>query len=72
MDPTAVLASLDALGGTLPPTYVVGCRPVSLEDGIGLSAEVAAAVPAAVETVRRLLRTVVAEPGRVTADDGRR
>jgi hydrogenase maturation protease len=72
MDPTAVLAILDALGGTLPPTYVVGCRPVSLEDGIGLSAEVAAAVPAAVETVRRLLRTVVAEPGRVTADDGRR
>ena len=55
MNPVAVLASLDALGGTLPPTYVVGCRPVSTAEGIGLSDVVAAALPRAVETVERLL-----------------
>ena len=48
MDPVAVLASLGQLGGTLPPTYVVGCRPATTEDGIGLSEPVAAAVPVAV------------------------
>ena len=37
MDPVAVLAGLPALGGELPPTYVVGAAPENLEDGIGLS-----------------------------------
>ena len=37
MDPVAVLGSLRALGGTLPPTYVVGCQPANLDEGIGLS-----------------------------------
>ncbi|HSE07097.1 MAG TPA: carbamoyltransferase HypF [Nocardioidaceae bacterium] len=55
MNPVAVLANLERLGGTLPPTYVVGCRPATVEDGIGLSPAVEAAVPVAVETVRRLL-----------------
>lgn len=56
MAPVAVLASLHQLGGTLPPTFVVGCRPATLEDGIGLSDAVAAAVPRALATVRTLLR----------------
>jgi hypothetical protein len=34
---------------------VVGCRPASTADGIGLGEAVAAAVPLAVETVDRLL-----------------
>jgi hydrogenase maturation protease len=55
MHPAAVLASLDRLGGTLPRTYVVGCRPVTTAEGIGLSDAVAAAVPVAVETVSRLV-----------------
>jgi hydrogenase maturation protease len=55
MNPVAVLASLGSLGGTLPPTYVVGCRPESTEEGMGLSESVAAAVPHAVETITRLL-----------------
>ncbi len=59
MDPVAVLASLEPLGGTLPPTFVVGCRPATVEDGIGLSDPVAAAVPAAVETVRGLVASLV-------------
>lgn len=66
MSPVAVLGSLDHLGGTLPPTYVVGCRPESLEEGIGLSEPVAAAVPRAVEAVTRLLADL--GPG---AADGR-
>src|SRR3954453_21370726 len=37
MNPVAVLASLGPLGGTLPATYVVGCRPGTTEDGIGLT-----------------------------------
>jgi len=44
MNPVAVLAGLPALGGELPPTYVVGAAPESLEDGIGLSATMSAAV----------------------------
>jgi hydrogenase maturation protease len=55
MNPVAVLASLGPLGGTVPRTYVVGCRPASTEEGIGLSDVVAAAVPRAVETVDLLL-----------------
>jgi hydrogenase maturation protease len=55
MAPVAVLASVHQLGGRLPPTYVVGCRPATVEDGIGLSAAVAAAVPRAMDAVRALL-----------------
>ncbi len=55
MDPAAVLGTLGNLGGTLPPTYLVGCRPLSLEDGIGLSDCVARAVPEAAAAVHNLL-----------------
>jgi len=55
MAPVAVLASLRELGGTLPPTYLVGCRPASVAEGIGLSDPVAAAVPQAMAAVRTLL-----------------
>ena len=56
MAPVAVLANLHQLGGTLPPTYVIGCRPASVDEGIGLSDAVAAAIPAAITQVRALLR----------------
>jgi hydrogenase maturation protease len=59
MNPVAVLANLGALGGTLPPTYVVGCVPAGVEEGIGLSEPVAAAVPAAVEAVLTLVGQLV-------------
>jgi hydrogenase maturation protease len=55
MNPVAVLANLEVLGGALPPTYVVGCVPASVDEGIGLSAPVAAAVDAGVTAVRQLL-----------------
>lgn len=55
MNPVAVLASLGTLGGTLPPTYVVGCVPADIEEGMGLSAQVAAVVDEAADTVWALL-----------------
>lgn len=55
MAPVAVLASLGQLGGTLPPTYVVGCQPADVGEGIGLTPAVAAAVDGAVALVHELL-----------------
>jgi len=56
LHPAAVLANLLHMGGQLPPTYVVGVRPATLDEGIGLSAPVALAVDEAVRVVRQLLR----------------
>ncbi len=55
MDPAAVLASLRALGGRLPPTTLVGVQVADVTERIGLSPVVEQAVPAALDTVRRLL-----------------
>jgi hydrogenase maturation protease len=55
MAPVAVLASISDLGGRLPPTYVVGCRPLDVTERIGLSPEVEAAIPEAMETVHTVL-----------------
>lgn len=54
MEPTAVLASLGVLGGELPLTYIVGCQPGDLDENIGLTPPVAAAVDAAVAAVHQL------------------
>lgn len=51
MDPQAVFASLTAMGGTPPPTVVIGCEAADVDEGIGLSPVVHAAVPAAVQAV---------------------
>ncbi|MGV0643419.1 hydrogenase maturation protease [Mycolicibacterium sp. XJ879] len=51
MDPQAVFASLTALGGTPPETVVIGCEAANVDEGIGLSAMVEAAVPGAVQAV---------------------
>lgn len=59
MNPVAVLGSLGALGGTLPPTYLVGCTPADLEERIGLSPQVAAAVEVAADAVRSVLAEYV-------------
>lgn len=53
--PVAVLGSLNAMGGKLPPTYIVGCPIESAREGIGLSPALSAAVPAAIDTVLDLL-----------------
>jgi len=64
MSPVAMLAGVERLGGTLPPTYVVGCRAGVVEEGIGLSPPVAAAVPDAIAAVLALLRRLTAAPAR--------
>jgi hydrogenase maturation protease len=58
MNPVAVLGALTHLGGTLPPTYVVGFRTADVAEGIGLSAAATAAVPTAVAAVRALLARI--------------
>ncbi len=56
MDPATVLANLAALGGSMPATtLVVGCAPESVDEGVGLSDPVAAAVDVAADTVLELL-----------------
>jgi hydrogenase maturation protease len=66
MAPAAVLGSLEQLGGQLPPTVVVGCEPLQVEEGIGLSPAVEAAVDVAVDAVRRLLERTAPGPAPFT------
>ncbi|CAN5578110.1 hydrogenase maturation protease [soil metagenome] len=56
MDPNTVLQSVAALGDEMPRTLVVGCQPDSLDDGIGLTPSVAAAVPVAADTTSERAR----------------
>ena len=55
MDPAAVFATLSALGGTAPKTIVIGCEVENIDEGMGLSEAVAAAVPAAVAAINDVL-----------------
>ena len=55
MEPAAVFASLAALGGSPPYTVVVGCEAESVDEGIGLSPSVEAAVDGAVEAIAELV-----------------
>lgn len=59
MDPAAVFATLTALGGTAPRTIVVGCEVENVEEGMGLSEPVAAAVPAAIAAIDDVLADLV-------------
>jgi hydrogenase maturation protease len=58
MDPAAVFASLAALGGTPPYTVVVGCEVENVDEGIGLSPAVDAAVDEAIGAVTDVLSTL--------------
>lgn len=62
MDPAAVFATLRALGGVAPYTVVVGCEVDDVEEGLGLSASVSAAVPGAVRAVEELIERLVVTP----------
>jgi hydrogenase maturation protease len=50
----SVLATARAMGGGPSRVLVVGCEPAAVEEGIGLSAEVTAAVEPAMRRVRQL------------------
>jgi hydrogenase maturation protease len=60
MDPGAVFASLNALGGTPPYTIVIGCEVANVDEGIGLSGAVANAVPEAVRAIEDVLSDLLA------------
>ena len=55
MDPAAVFATLRALGGTPPQTIVIGCEVENIDEGMGLSEPVGAAVPRAVAALNEVL-----------------
>ncbi|MDP9168394.1 MAG: hydrogenase maturation protease [Actinomycetota bacterium] len=58
MDPAAVFSTLRALGGAPPHTVVVGCEVDDVDEGLGLSEPVSAAVPEAVRAVEDLVARV--------------
>jgi hydrogenase maturation protease len=57
MQPDVVLDMAGTLGAEAGRVLVVGCEPASLEEGIGLSPPVAAAVGEAARVVTRLVTT---------------
>jgi hydrogenase maturation protease len=69
MEPVSVLASLGSLGGELPPTYLVGCEPGEVEEGMGLTPPVEAAVDVAADAVIRVLDEWLARPSAGTTKE---
>ncbi|GIJ30217.1 peptidase M52 [Micromonospora qiuiae] len=67
MDPESVLRLLRGLGGSIGRVLVVGCRPAVLDEHMGLSAPVAAAVDEAVRTVTGIVRE---EAARLAGGEG--
>jgi len=69
MDPAAVLSLLDGLATSmgmerpLGRVLVVGCEPAVLDEGIGLSPPVAAAVEPAVRAITTLVTELMIEEG---------
>jgi hydrogenase maturation protease len=70
MDPAAVFATLTALGGTAPRTIVIGCEVENIDEGMGLSEPVAAAVPGAVEAVNDVIADLSARTTARTRSSG--
>lgn len=61
LDPEAIFGMLKALGGTVKRALIVGVEPEDVEDGIGLSAVVEAAVEPAVRRLVDIITRVQAE-----------
>ncbi|GES20362.1 peptidase M52 [Acrocarpospora pleiomorpha] len=61
MHPQAVLDLLRALGGGVPRVLIVGCRPAVIDELMGLSEPVAAAVDGAAALVAELARQEAAD-----------
>lgn len=55
MDPAAVFSTLRTLDGVAPHTVVVGCEVDDVDEGLGLSEPVSAAVPEAVRVVEEVV-----------------
>jgi hydrogenase maturation protease len=67
MEPVSVLASLGSMGGELPPTYIVGCEPADLDEGMGLSPDVEAAIDRAIDAVLGVLSGELAQSSTATS-----
>lgn len=73
MDPFEVLRIIHSFGGEPGRLFLVGCEPATLEcvEGrMGLSAEVAAAVPLAVDAVLSLVKELAEDAGKQPAYSG--
>lgn len=68
LHPAAVLRLLHRLGGPVPRVLVVGCEPASVDEGMGLSPVVAAAVEPAARAIEDLVRRE--ETAHVSGDSG--
>jgi hydrogenase maturation protease len=55
MNPAVVLGMLAGLGGEIGRVVIVGCQPEVIEEGIGLSAPVTAAIDRAVTAVTEIV-----------------
>ena len=58
LEPDAIFGMLKALGGNVGRALVVGCEPENIEDGLGLSATVQAAVEPAVARLVDIIHQV--------------
>lgn len=63
LEPDAIFGMLKALGGNVGRALVVGCEPENVEDGLGLSATVEAAVEPAVRRLVDIIHRVQETPG---------
>lgn len=63
MDPVAVFASLAALGGSPPYTIVIGCEVDDVDERMGLSDAVTAAVPDAVRAIEDVVTRLLSPEG---------
>ena len=59
MGPEAVLATLSRLGGSVERIRIVRCQPADLQDGMGLTPAVEAAVDSAVALCLELAADIV-------------
>lgn len=64
MGPDVVLATLARLGGGVDCIRIVGCQPATLDEGVGLSPSVAAAVDGAVDLCLELVADIVTPTGK--------
>jgi hydrogenase maturation protease len=66
MNPEVVLATLARLGGSIKRVFIVGCQPASVQEGMGLTPAVAAAVEDAVAMCVQLVSEIAVPAGKGT------
>ncbi len=62
MSPAVVLGLLAGMGGHVPRVVLIGCQPLTLEEGMGLSEPVEAALAPAAATVCEILSDIHSNP----------